>query len=687
MLLFPGQIISNTYEIIERIGSGGMSLVYKAKHIKLNRFVTLKVMREEHLTDDEFMERFKIEARAIASLSHPNIVNVYDVGNDENINYIVMEYIDGLTLKELINKRAPFGNDEILGVAIQITDALMHAHSNGIVHRDIKPQNILVTKSGVIKVTDFGIARTVDSNTVSVGDSTMGSVHYFSPEQARGGFIDAKSDLYSLGIVMYEMATGELPFDGESAVAIALKQVNEPLPNIRKINPNISENVENVIIKLTDKKSFNRFTNDQELSDTLKAAIIKPNESIISSHSDRVDSKTIVFSGDEFEELKRETRRNSAIDDEEYYDEAGYENEERFDRKTEIKIIAAAIATAFVIITIAVLIILPKLGFSDPEKISMPNLVGMQFEEAYQQMEELGFTLEIAQELYDEEIPEGEIYDQNYNPGDPLYKDNVYEGDKAIKVNVSLGKELFEIPPVINIDIDEARQQLSDVGAGFKLTVEEINDPNTPKGIVIRQEPAENEKVEAGTEITLYVSIGKEIKQVDVPKLLGLTEAQARNKLKEYNLTIGTTTSEGFSDKYEKGQVMLQSVSSGRTVPEGTVVDIVLSKGLLPPQSEAPSPQPSPSAPTQTDQPVTGRTKNIKIPSDYFPEGEESVLVKVYKRVDGELNLIYKSDHSKEEFPLTVPVTGSGTEEISIFFNTAEIFGQSINFDESSSEQ
>ncbi|MDR2904168.1 MAG: protein kinase, partial [Clostridiales bacterium] len=237
MVLTSGQLISNRYEIIEKIGSGGMSIVYRAKDTKLDRFVTFKVLRHEHITDEEFSERFKIEARAVARLSHPNIVNVYDVGNEDDVNYIIMEYIEGLTLKELITKKAPFSNDEILGVAIQINDALAHAHANGIVHRDIKPQNILVTNKGTIKVTDFGIALTVNSNTISVGNNTLGSVHYISPEQARGGFIDAKSDLYSLGIVMYEMATGELPFDGESSVAVALMQINEPMPDLTEINP------------------------------------------------------------------------------------------------------------------------------------------------------------------------------------------------------------------------------------------------------------------------------------------------------------------------------------------------------------------------------------------------------------------------------------------------------------------
>lgn len=361
MNIKQGTIISGRYTIIEKIGIGGMAVVYRAKDEKLDRFVTFKVLKEEYVADEDFIKRFNIEARAAARLSHPNIVNVHDVGNDGLVYYIVMEYIDGCTLKELINKKAPFEDVESLGVAIQIASALEHAHKNKIVHRDIKPQNILVTKDGTIKVTDFGIARAVTSATVTT--ESIGSVHYFSPEQARGGFVDNKSDIYSLGIVLYEMATGRLPFDGDSAVALAMKHINEPIPDMLAINPNISKSLEQIILKATQKSSSQRYQTIEEFNNDLKRALTNSNGDFIKEPADFANSPTVRITAEQLAEI-----RGYSSHEEPPYDEYTYEDsyeeptedyyepdevpEEEYDKKKERKVVIAAIVTAVAIIAL-----------------------------------------------------------------------------------------------------------------------------------------------------------------------------------------------------------------------------------------------------------------------------------------------------------------------------------------------
>ena len=311
MKLDLNQIISNRYQIIEQIGIGGMANVYCANDTKLDRKVTFKVLKEEFV-DEEFIKRFNKEAMAAAKISHLNIANVFDVGNDGNIHYIVMEYIDGYTLKDIIKIKAPFSNEEVLGISIQIANALSVAHNSGIVHRDIKPENILITKDGNAKVTDFGIARATSSNTITA--DAMGSVHYFSPEQARGGFTDFKSDIYSLGIVMYEMLTGRLPFDGEGVVQLAMKHINDPLPNIREINPNASESLEKIILKATQKNADNRYNSTEALIDDLKKAIYDESGNFI-KEADFEGSPTVVISPEQIELINELSNKNK----EKYY--------------------------------------------------------------------------------------------------------------------------------------------------------------------------------------------------------------------------------------------------------------------------------------------------------------------------------------------------------------------------------
>lgn len=720
MILSPGQIISNTYEIIEKIGSGGMSIVYKARHVKLNRYVTLKVMREEHMYDEEFIERFKIEARAVASLSHPNIVGVYDVVTDGRVNFIVMEYVDGLTLKNLIAKKAPFANDEILGVAIQINDALTHAHANGIVHRDIKPQNILVTKQGLIKVTDFGIARTADANTLSAKDQTMGSVHYFSPEQARGGFVDEKSDMYSLGILMYEMATAELPFDGETPVAVALRQLNDPLPDIRSKNPEISESVEAIIIRLTDKQAKNRYLSDADLSDALKLAIAVPLERL---GRDKYQN-TFSISGVEFEHLQQEVRRDNEISDDYEYDDSeppDYSEEDSDDdKKADFKIYIAAFATALCVIAIVAYFVWKPLP-QDDNIVLMPNLIHEQYEAAVAQMSALGFELLINQELYSDDRPKGEILDQNYTAGVELNKDWSFVGDDAIMVNVSRGPQTYPAPDMIGLSLPSAQDAFEAFShaTGCTLRTEYVPDSDAEKDVIVSQKPEIGEEMQKGDELIVYVSTGIGADHVYVPRLIGLSEGEAREKLASYKLELGEIK-RAMSDRYEKGIVSDQSMNPGKETPERSIIDITISEGIgetpipeTPSPTKTPEPSPVTTASSSPDEEIPGddiegdiegdepvventtpppptpkpspelTTVSISIDVDVgtFLNAGETATVKIFKRVGGELVLIWEREVTVSDFPLTPMLSGKGIEEIVVFINGIEVGSKTVSFE------
>ncbi|MCL1861967.1 MAG: protein kinase, partial [Defluviitaleaceae bacterium] len=321
MKLKAGHMVAERYEIDDTIGSGGMSVVYRAHDTRLDRYVTLKVLKEEYLTDESLMERFPKEARAAAALNHQNISSIFDHGRDGDILYIVLEYVDGKSLKELITKKAPFDDETTLGVTIQVAEGLAEAHSNGIIHLDIKPQNILISNASIVKVTDFGIARAAKNVTLNAGAGSMGSVHYFSPEQARGGYIDHKSDIYSLGIVMYEMATGTLPFEGESEVSIALQHINAPLPDILSINPKLSESMVKIIQKATEKSPSKRYQEIDDMTEDLKRALTDASGTFVSEEEDGSDAETRRISEKNREAIRRKKMRQAFLDGEDMLEE------------------------------------------------------------------------------------------------------------------------------------------------------------------------------------------------------------------------------------------------------------------------------------------------------------------------------------------------------------------------------
>ena len=663
-----GQVVAGRYEIIEKLGAGGMAVVYRAKDLKLDRFVTCKVLREEHLTNDESIRRFMIEARAVASLNHPNIVNVYDVGHEGSINYIVMEYIDGVTLKELIERKAPFDDVEALGVAIQIASALAHAHQNGIIHRDIKPQNILVTPSGTVKVTDFGIARSIHVRSEALSGSTMGSVHYFSPEQARGSYVDYKSDLYSLGIVMFEMITGTLPFDGDDSVDVAFMHVNDALPDMMVLNPNISKSMERIIIRLTQKAADERYESAEKLLVDMRITIANP--------------------------------KIASIPDNTYEDEDEDEDDDTTNKGfwlMRYKIELAAVATAIVILVIALVFILPMLSGRNKDHVQVPQLVGLTIDDAVKRAGNEQLSVFIQEEVFDEEAARGIVLEQGYLPG----SGNLKRGD-VINVVVSLGSYKNAIPDLTNIELNAAKAKLVDYD--FELVVLEEYSNDTPAKIIIRQSPAANEPATPGAKITVVVSMGVKRRSVDVPHLVGLKEAAAKTKLIDEGLEIGSIERD-HSTNYPAGTVISQTVDGGRAVPSGTIVGLVVSLGPAPasaaPSETAPATADdtahSPSAtPSETEDDITGTEDIEETPTPNNNGGEKTVtlsltpniaddvetfVLTIMKKTDENYVEIYRAEHTRYDRPINVQVQGTGKVEFHMMVDGINVGSQVVDFD------
>jgi len=682
MNLNPGVIVADRYEILEKIGSGGMAFVYRAKDNKLDRQVTLKIMREEYMTDEEFINRFGVEARAAGSLSNQNIVNIYDVGYDGSVHYIVMEFIDGVTLKDLINRRAPFLNEEILGVAIQIASAIRHAHDHKVIHRDIKPQNILVTTQGIVKVTDFGIARSANVSATKSNDNIMGSVHYFSPEQARGFYVDHKSDIYSLGIVMYEMATGLLPYDGETAVVVALKQINDPLPLIKEINPNISDSVEKIILKATEKNTSKRYQNAVELLVDLKKALTDASGSFVNLNG-APDSPTVRISKGEIELIKRETPPDDPIEatEEDYgYEEDEYEDDEyeeppkkragsgrngfpEDDKSAERKIIIAAVVTALAIIILLASIIYYIYNNNLPSPIPAPNVVGYTFEDARASVEDLGLKIEKS-EAFNEEFEEGTVISQIEEPGDDMYRGYI------LHVVVSLGSEMTKVPSVTGLNYDEAVKSIRQ--SGFSVSEEFEYNENARKDTVYKQIPEAGELVAPDTLITILISMGPPLVSIEVPDLVGRMEADIVEELQELGLTIGRSSS-AHSDEYPEGVIIRQTLRAGSRVTQGAEITYVISLGAADneeEQTQEPEATPEPT-PTPTPVEYEESTKTIFIDPPR-PEGATSIFVRVYKITNRSQEIILDREFTVLDFPHPLDVTGYGIVEIQVYVSELE---------------
>ena len=555
-----GRLLGNRYEIIKKIGNGGMATVYKAKCHVLNRYVAVKILRDEFTTDQEFISRFSIEAQAAASITHPNIVSIYDVGQDGNLYYIVMELIKGKTLKEIIiEENGPLPWKWSTNIAIQIASALETAHKNNIVHRDIKPHTIIITEDGIAKVTDFGIAKAVSNSTITAFGSTMGSVHYFSPEHARGGYTDSKSDLYSLGVVMYEMLTGRVPFDADTPVSVALKHMQEePVPPI-DINPKIPHAINDIILKAMRKDTTLRYQSATEMLSDLNRALKDPN-------GDFVDNN-------DYPEMEA-TRKIPTLNNEEIRSENLNKNQNQKKKgkfatfvKTHKKLSIAIIILILFILSVVGTMLYFKL--TKLEDVAIPNLVGISREEAEKMITDSKLKLGNVTEEYNSEYAAGYVISQ-----DPEYRENYnkVKENSSINLVVSLGIEEAIVPKVVGLTEEQAVKALED--AKLKYEIVEESSKKVEAGYVIKQETDADTKVYAGDTVKIHVSTG--VKMSTVTSVMGKSESDAKKELKDLGLEVVVT--EGEDRTKDNGVVIKQSIEPGEKVESGSTITITINK-------------------------------------------------------------------------------------------------------------
>ena len=594
-----GMMIGDRYEILEKIGTGGMSDVYKAKDHKLNRYVAVKVLKQEFGENANFVSKFRIEAQAAAGLMHPNIVNVYDVGEEGGIHYIVMELVEGITLKKYIEKKARLSVKEAVSIAIQVSMGIEAAHNNHIIHRDIKPQNIIISKEGKVKVTDFGIAKAATSNTIT--SNVMGSVHYTSPEQARGGYSDEKSDIYSLGITMFEMLTGRVPFNGETTVAIAIKHIQEELPSPREYVSEIPISVEQIVCKCCQKSPDRRYQSMSELITDLKQSLINPDEDFVKLIDPDEEASTRMITDRDMMQIKRQSERRDSMDEAmrlkkdkgRIYEEEEYEEEddeewddeddEDYDPKMEKITTILAVVAALLIGCIVIFLVGRTFGMfrfgaepdvaeaeEETEYVEMIRVVGMQVEEAKRALLEKGLTPEIQYEV-NNAYEEGLVLRASVQDGLMIEKNTV------IVMTVAQGEDGVNVPEVTGKSKEEATSILEK--EGFVVNVTESYDESVADGYVISQSPDADTMAPQGSSVTLRVSQGAEETKVRVPNVVGYTEEEATVNLVESGLSVGTVTTTTNEDASLIDKVCYQSYSEGSYVDKGTAIDLKICIG------------------------------------------------------------------------------------------------------------
>lgn len=617
-MLENGTIIANRYEIIGKIGTGGTADVYKAKCHKLNRYVAIKVLKREFSEDRNFISKFRIEAQSAAGMTHANIVNVYDVGDENGIYYIVMELVEGITLKQYIDKKGALAYKEAVSIAIQIAQGIEAAHRHNIIHRDIKPQNIIISKEGKVKVTDFGIAKV--TNTDTVNSMAMGSVHYISPEQARGGFSDTTSDIYSFGITLYEMCTGRVPYDGETTVAVALMHIQNEIVPPTVYNPSIPVSLEKIILKCTQKRMDKRYQSATELIVDLKRVLITPYDDFVDMSEGVDTSPTVLFTQDELNQINARKQNNTEPDimpvfndgidlthiyeDEMEYEEHHYvagetdDSDEEDDEKDDavydsnkidkiMSWIGIATAVIVVIITIAVVarvaITFNGVGNNRQDTTTGAVTPTVPQDQGVEVPELLGHTADEAKELlnerglgYKEIKEESEVVAKGYVIGQSVESGAFVAKNSQIIVTVSAGAKTFSMIDVTDKTEDEAREALEDVK--LKVTIEYEFDRSIALGSVIRTSPVAGAQVRAGDNVTVVVSRGRENAEIEVPSLINDDESTARLKLDNLGLVaqLGGTVA---SSTVEAGKVVAQNYAAGTRVSAGTVIEYVLSSG------------------------------------------------------------------------------------------------------------
>ena len=565
------RILSGRYELLEKIGDGGMAVVYKGKDKLLNRYIAVKILRPEFTKDATFVENFKRESQAAAGLSHPNIVGVYDVGREGNINYIVMELIEGDTLNKIIENEAPMDYRKVIDISKQVASALRIAHKNKIIHRDVKPHNIMVTNDGVVKLADFGIARAVNDATLSTGSKIVGSVHYFSPEQARGNYVDERSDIYSLGIVMYEMLTGKVPFDGDNPVTVALKHINEEITPPRELEPSIPPALERIVMKATNKFQTNRYANADELIQDL----------------DNVSFVTAIAPDSIFESTTVVEKRNKRKQDLEKNIEEVVEARERDRKKKRRKAIAITTAVFVVLAAIAGGYISWRMGAFSPTKAA-PDLLDKTFEDAQELAEAQSFKVKRGKDIYSSEYAEGRICQQDPQPGVEMPKEG------TITINVSKGNKEGLVPSVIGMQKEDVEAYLKSYG--YQLG--NVNTTTSPEkeGKVLEQTPTAGSTLDKESKVDIVVSDGKGTEKGIVPSVTRMSLQDAKQAIEAAGFQVGNITYD-WDSSIGKGYVIYQQYQANSQLDKGTAIDLQVSSGPEP----APEEPEEPAEPEESD--------------------------------------------------------------------------------------
>lgn len=728
-MLIPGSYLINRYEIIMKIGSGGMADVYKAKDHVLNRLVAIKVLKQEYSTDATFVKKFRVEAQSAAGLSHPNIVNVYDVGEDDGVYFIVMELVQGITLKNYIDMKGKLDIREALNISVQIASGLSAAHENRIIHRDIKPQNIIMSRDGKVKVTDFGIAKVADSTTVTT--TAAGTVHYISPEQARGGYSDERSDIYSLGITMYEMVTGRVPFEGETNVAVALMHIQSEITPPRQLEPSIPVSFEKIILKCTQKKPERRYASARELIADLRKVLTHPDGEYVVIPGAIPQGRTIVMNDDDIDSLKAASlRKNFGTKPEETYVEEPEEGEEEkpvqkpvqkkrpvkkkdieednddFDKDEEddddeevnpalSKVMMALGIGGFIILAVIIFFIIGHAaGFfggsgslfghknkdTSTESISTESVSDTSSDTST--AGERVTVPDLSKKTEDEakaalkELRLGVNVQTGTSddvPEGQVYDQSPAAGTKVdvhtqVTINISSGKEKFSLDDVTGMQYQQAQAQLENDGLVVSLEFDYSDSVGSDK--VISTSPKAGSQVAKGDTITITASKGKETKTTTVPNLLGRDIDDAIQMIKDAGLTYNGKSSD-YSDSYSENQVMNQSIGAGKTVDEGTTISLTVSLGSRVTSYSASIPIESPFGRDITD--GDGNT-------DVYDSGQVTVVV--YKP-DGSSETVYDQNTSEGSLPGSVSTTStaSGSGTVYVYLNGVQVSSYSVDFE------
>ncbi|WP_102271505.1 Stk1 family PASTA domain-containing Ser/Thr kinase [Cytobacillus massiliigabonensis] len=576
-----GKRISGRYKILEIIGGGGMANVYLAHDMILDRDVAVKMLRLDFANDEEFIRRFHREAQSATSLAHPNIVSIYDVGEEDSIYYIVMEYVDGQTLKQYIQQNSPIQVEKVLDIMKQLTSAISHAHQNHIIHRDIKPHNILIDRLGNVKITDFGIAMALSATSITQTNSVLGSVHYLSPEQARGGMANRKSDIYSLGIVMFELLTGRLPFSGESAVSIALKHLQSETPSLRRWNPSIPQSVENIVFKATAKDPFHRYDSVEEMEEDIRTALeperMHEEKFIVPIDNDATKAIPIITDSQSFSNMDETVIRDKDMNGNHTTQDATPKKVKK-EKKKRKKWSTILVSTFFTLIILGIFVVFVLPDLLAPDEISVPEISGEKAEDAIKKLEKAGFVVGETIPINDNEIEEGLIIKTDPKAG------TVLKEGAIVDLYESLGKEKFELDDYKGQSYDDVYRLLKK--SNFKdIRKEEVNDESEAAGTILEQNMPEGDfVVPEETELVFTVSKG--------PQPITLEDLREYNKkgLEAYEKSSGLIieiSKEDYSETVPEGLVIDQVPKAGSQVSKGSKVKVVISKGKkeIPPKT------------------------------------------------------------------------------------------------------